>query len=100
MLNSKLFIIKYCLFEILVYLWVYKNNKTRIMEKIKTTPELAKELLDSGKRKITIGNGDRVSMINLNNQTCMAGKNNSECMFNNEDIEFFINVPANCKTVY
>ena len=70
-------------------------------ELVKTTPELAKSILESKSRKIAIKNGDQVEWINLNNETCgTVSKNGSRRPHNLEDVEIFIKVPANAKTVY
>jgi hypothetical protein len=71
------------------------------MEKFKTDAETAKEILEVGSnRKITLANGWKVEVINLNNQTCKASHKQTSSWFDNEDVEFFINVPATAKTVY
>ena len=75
------------------------------MELIETTPEQAASLIESKKRKISIGitgskNEYIAEWINLNNQTCYGKLGNNGSMFFNEDITFYINVPASAKTVY
>jgi len=70
------------------------------MELIKTTPEIAESILRQGNRKITIGNGRKVEWINLNNMTLFAKSKLSGSTYDLENVELFINVPANAKTVY
>jgi len=70
------------------------------MELIKTTPEIAESILRQGNRKITIANGRKVEWINLNNMTLFAQYKLSGCTYDLEDVELFINVPTNAKTVY
>ena len=78
-----------------------QNDMAKKFELVKTTPELAKSILESGNRKIVIADGDEVEYINLNNETCgTASKNGSRRPYNLEDVELFIKVPANAKTVY
>jgi len=74
--------------------------KRNIMELIKTTPEIAESILRQGNRKITIANGRKVEWINLNNMTLFAQYKLSGCTYDLEDVELFINVPTNAKTVY
>lgn len=70
------------------------------MELVETTPEKAFEILTNKTRKIVLGNGREVTMINLNNQTCFAEKNNSGSTYENENVKFFIKVPKGSKTVF
>lgn len=70
------------------------------MELIKTTPQLAHQILQNGNRKIVIGNGKKVEWINLNNNTLFAGFKLNGSTHNLEDVELFISVPDNAKTVY
>jgi hypothetical protein len=70
------------------------------MELVKTTPQLAHQILQNGNRKIVIGNGKKVEWINLNNNTLFAGFKLNGSTHNLEDVELFISVPANVKTVY
>ena len=70
------------------------------MELVKTTPELASQILANGNRKIVIGNGKKVEWINLNNRTLFAGFKLNGSTHNLEDIELFISVPDNAKTIY
>ncbi len=67
---------------------------------VKTTPQLAHQILQNGNRKIVIGNGKKVEWINLNNNTLFAGFKLNGSTHNLEDIELFISVPDNAKTVY
>lgn len=70
-------------------------------ELVKTTPELAKAIIETGTREIIIGDGDKVEYVNLNNETCgTASKNGSRRPYNLEDVELFIKVPVGAKTVY
>lgn len=74
------------------------------MELIQTTEQIAFNILEQGNRKIkalTKTGRYYVERININNHTCFIkhGKN-SGCTVNNEDVTFFIQVPANAKTVY
>lgn len=70
------------------------------MELVKTTPQLAHQILQNGNRKIVIGNGKKVEWINLNNNTLFAGFKLNGSTHNLEDVELFISVPDNAKTVY
>jgi hypothetical protein len=70
------------------------------MELVKTTPQLAHQILQNGNRKIVIGNGKKVEWINLNNKTLFAGFKLNGSTHNLEDFELFISVPDNAKTVY
>lgn len=70
------------------------------MELVKTTPELAHKILQNGNRKIVISNGKKVEWINLNNNTLFAGFKLNGSTYNLEDVELFISVPDNAKTVY
>lgn len=70
------------------------------MELVKTTPELASQILANGNRKIIINNGKKVEWINLNNRTLFAGFKLNGSTYNLEDVELFISVPENAKTVY
>jgi hypothetical protein len=70
------------------------------MERIKTTPELAQQILKTGNRKIVCSYGKKVEWINLNNQTLFSGSNGNGSMKNLEDVEVFICVPKKAKTVY
>ena len=74
------------------------------MELIKTTEQTAFNVLEKGNRKIkalTKHGRYYVEWINLNNHTCFVKHNkNSGCTLNNDDVTFFIQVPANAKTVY
>ena len=70
------------------------------MELIKTRPQLAHQILQNGRRKIVIGNGKKVEWINLNNNTLFAGFKLNGSTHNLEDVELFISVPDNAKTVY
>lgn len=73
----------------------------RKFELVETTPDLAKSILESGNRKIIVGDGDVVEWINLNNQTCgAASKSGSRRPYNLEDVVLFIKVPVSAKTVY
>lgn len=67
------------------------------MELIKTTPELAKEITN---RVITITNGRIVKWINLNNRTLFATDGLSGSIYDLDDIDLYINVPSNCKTIF
>ncbi len=74
------------------------------MELIETTEGIAKIVLDSKKRIIRAVKGGRifrVRWINDNNHTCgISAKARHESMANNEDVVFYIQVPANAKTIY
>ena len=74
------------------------------MELIQTTEQIAFNVLEQGKRKVkalTKSGRYYVEWINLNNNTCFIKHNkNSGCTINNEDATFFIQVPANAKTIY
>jgi hypothetical protein len=70
------------------------------MELIKTTPELAAQILANGNRKIVIGDGKKVEWINLNNRTLFAGFKLNGSTYNLEDVELLISVPENAKTIY
>ena len=70
------------------------------MELVKTTPELASQILVNGNRKIVIGNGKKVEWINLNNRTLFAGFKLNGSTYNLEDVELFISVPEDAETVY
>lgn len=71
------------------------------MELVKTTPEKAASILKTGNRQIKLGDGRLVCWINLNNNTCFAQRAlYGGCTVNNEDVEFYICVPQNAKTVY
>jgi len=70
------------------------------MELVKTTPQLAYTILQNGNRKIVIGNGKKVGWINLNNNTLFASFKLNGSTHNLEDVELFISVPDNAKTVY
>jgi hypothetical protein len=60
------------------------------MEKIKTTPQLAQQIIEQGNRKIVIDNGDVVKWINLNNRTLFAEKNNRGSTHDLENVNLFI----------
>lgn len=75
-----------------------KFKKT--MELVKTTPELASEIIAKGNRKIVIQDGKKVEWINLNNRTLFAGFKLNGRTYNLEDVELFISVPENAKTIY
>ena len=70
------------------------------MELIKTTPELAQSILENGNRKIVIQDGKKVEWINLNNRTIFAGFKLNSRTYDFEEVELFISVPSNTKTVY
>ena len=70
------------------------------MELVKTTSQLAHQILQNGNRKIVIGNGKKVQWINLNNNTLFAGFKLNGSTHNLEDVELFISVPDNAKTIY
>lgn len=74
------------------------------MELIETTEQTAFNVLEQRNRKIkalTKYGRYFVEWINLNNHTCFIKHNkNSGCMVNNEDVRFYIQVPANAKTIY
>lgn len=70
------------------------------MELVKTTPELAQSILEKGNRKIVIQDGKRVNWINLNNRTLFAGLKLNGRIYDFEDVELFISVPENAKTIY
>lgn len=70
------------------------------MELVKTTPELAQSILENSNRKIVIQNGKKVEWINLNNRTLFAGLKLNGRTYDFEDVEFFICVPKNAKTIY
>lgn len=70
------------------------------MELVKTTPELASEIIAKGNRRIVIQNGKKVEWINLNNRTLFAGFKLNGRTYNLEDVELFISVPENAKTIY
>lgn len=70
------------------------------MELMTTTAEQAKAILEAGNRKIVLKNGYAVKWINLNNDTCYAEKGAHGSTFDNENVEFFIKVPARAKTVF
>lgn len=74
------------------------------MELIQTTEQIAYNVLKQGNRKVkalTKSGRYYVEWININNYTCFIKRNkNSGCMLNNEDVTFFIQVPANAKTIY
>ena len=73
----------------------------KIFELVKTTPELAKAILEIGTREIVVADGDKVEYINLNNETCgTASKTGSRRPYNLEDVELFIKVPVGAKTIY
>lgn len=66
------------------------------MEFISTTPELANELILSGKRKIYLKNKEKVVWINLKNDTLMTERR----MYDIEDVELFIGVTSKSKTIF
>lgn len=70
------------------------------MELIKTNSQTASGILEAGNRKITLGNGYKVEWINTNNETCFAKKGHAANLFDNEDVEFFINVPESANKVF
>jgi len=70
------------------------------MEKIETTPELAKDILSKGNRKIVDETGRTVTMINLNNQTIFSESKGSGSTRNIEDSKLLIVVPTKSKTVF
>lgn len=74
------------------------------MELIQTTEQNAYDVLKQGSRKVkALTNTGRyyVKWININNHTCFIKHNkNGGCMLNNEDVTFFIQVPASAKTIY
>ena len=70
------------------------------MELVKTTPEIAQSILEKGSRKIVIQDGKKVEWINLNNRTLFAGFKLNGRTYDLEDVELFISVPENAKTVY
>lgn len=70
------------------------------MELVKTTPELASQILQNGNRKIVTNNRKKVQWINLNNSTLFAGDNQNGVTLNLENVELFICVPKNAKTIY
>ena len=74
------------------------------MELIQTTEAIAKDILQLKNRiiKATKGQGIyKVIWINDNNHTCMLStKKGNKFMGNCEDYNFYIQVPANAKTVY
>ena len=74
------------------------------MELIQTTEQTAFDVLQQGKRKIkalTESGRYFVEWINLNNHTCFVKHNkNGGCIINNENATFFIQTPANAKTIY
>ena len=74
------------------------------MELIKTTEQTAFNVLKQGNRKVkaqTKSGKYYVEWINVNNHTCFIKHNkNNGCMLLNEDVTFFIQVPANVKTIY
>ena len=74
------------------------------MELIQTTEPIAFNVLEQGNRKVkalTKSGRYYVEWINLNTHTCFIKHNkNSGCTLNNEDVTFYIQVPANTKTVY
>jgi hypothetical protein len=70
------------------------------MELVKTTPELASEIIAKCNRKIVIQDGKKVEWINLNNRTLFAGFKLNGRTYNLEEVELFISVPENAKTIY
>lgn len=70
------------------------------MELVKTSPELAVQILANRNRKIVLGNGKKVDWINLNNRTLFAGFKHNGSTYNLEDVELFISAPETSKTVY
>jgi len=74
------------------------------MELIKTNEVQAKNILDSQKRIIKATKGEgiyKVVWININNHTCgLSSRKGHEFMAHSEDLVFYIQVPANAKTVY
>ena len=76
------------------------------MTQVQTTPEIAKSILESGKRKITAIKNNlsyKVQWINTNNQTCgLSGRKDKHhlMMADNEDVVFYIQVPNSAKTVF
>lgn len=70
------------------------------MELVKTTPELAQSILEKGNRKIVIQDGKKVEWINLNNRTLFAGFKLNGRTYDFEEVELFISVPKNAKTIY
>lgn len=70
------------------------------MELVKTTPELAQSILEKGNRKIVIQDGKRVEWINLNNRTLFAGLKLNGRIYDFEEVELFISVHENAKTIY
>lgn len=70
------------------------------MELVKTTPELASEIIATGSRKIVIQNGKTVEWINLNNRTLFAALKLNGRTYDLEEVELFISVPKNAKTIY
>lgn len=70
------------------------------MELVKTTPELAQSILEKGNRKIVIQDGKRVGWINLNNRTLFAWFKLNGRIYDFEEVELFISVPENAKTIY
>jgi len=65
------------------------------MELVKTTPELAHQILQNDNGNIVIGNGKKVEWINLNNKTLFASSELNGSTYNLEDVELFISVPVN-----
>jgi len=72
----------------------------QILEEVKTTPELASEIIAKGNRKIVLQNGKKVEWINLNNRTLFAGFKLNRRTYDLEEVELFISVPENAKTIY
>lgn len=72
------------------------------MQLIQTTPETAWTILDSTNRKIVTNNGNSVMWINLNNETLYSfcKKSNSGLIQDFENVELFVLVPNNAKTIF
>ena len=70
------------------------------MELVKTTPERAHSILEKGNRKIYLKDGKKVEWINLNNQTLFATTKNNGRVYDFDEVELFISVPENAKTIY
>lgn len=73
------------------------------MELIQTTEQTAFNVLKKNRKiKAQTKSGIYyVEWVNINNHTCFVKHNKRcGCTVNNEDVVFFIQVPANAKTVY
>lgn len=74
------------------------------MEFIQTSPIIADQILENGKRKIKATKGERtfnVQSINVNNNTFILSSGKSHSLMQNcEDYVFYIQVPKNAKTVF